>query len=135
MKATIGRPRFRPTKEQREIVSILRASGHDENAIAAYLDIAPGTLRARFRHELDHGALKARAAVVIATHRAAAAGNSGAARVWLQEFAGAEPKAKVRPRKPAVLGKKAQAERASVEASQNTGWAELLGETGSDRPN
>jgi AraC-like DNA-binding protein len=53
MKSRSGRPRFKPSTQQRRLVGVLRAAKLTEDDIATVIGIAPQTLRGAFRAELE----------------------------------------------------------------------------------
>lgn len=55
----MGRPPFKPTDDQREQVEAYVSYGATHDDIAELIGVAPKTLRAHFRAELDRGSLKA----------------------------------------------------------------------------
>lgn len=59
----MAKPRFNPTPEQRKIVRAMAGYGVPQEDIAVVVGIAPKTLRARFRNELDRAMIEANAKV------------------------------------------------------------------------
>lgn len=53
-----GRPTWQPTDKQRGEVEAFTVAGYSQDEIAAYLGIAPSTLREHCRRELDFSAMK-----------------------------------------------------------------------------
>lgn len=74
----------RPTESSRATVKAMAAYGIPQDDIASYLDIAPKTLRAHYRAELDKGATEANAKVAESLFRQATTGNVAAAIFWLK---------------------------------------------------
>lgn len=68
---------------QSEQVALLIAAGMDVPEIAAVMDLTQVELRARFRRELKHGALIARATQIARLAAASAGGNASAAKQLL----------------------------------------------------
>ncbi|CAB4167428.1 hypothetical protein UFOVP860_19 [uncultured Caudovirales phage] len=77
-----GRPRFKPTKKQRERVKLLKADGWSNERIAAQLTISRNTLEAAFATELELGADAKRVENLEAAEAAAKKGNASAIK-WL----------------------------------------------------
>jgi hypothetical protein len=121
-----GRPPFEPTEDQREKVRVCKAGGMSNEAIAIALGIAPHTLTKHFFADVELGAAKVTAEILMARYHSAKAGNV-AAQNRLLETAGALPPkpAKPAPRVPAkgkkeILDEEAQVSRASP------GWGDVL---------
>lgn len=66
-----GRPRHYPTEMQRRLVRVLAAHGIAQREISRALAIDPKTLRLHYRRELDVGAVKLEAALVLHLYRLA----------------------------------------------------------------
>lgn len=85
-----GRPRFKPTKPQRDRVKLLKAMGWSNERIAAQVldkkgkPICRNTLETVFASELLHGADAKRVENIEAMQRAAMKGNASAGK-WLDE--------------------------------------------------
>lgn len=77
-----GRPPFKPTKEQRDIVESTSGYGIPHDQIARLIGITKPTLEKHFRNELDVGAAKANAKVVESLYEQAVGGNVTAAIWW-----------------------------------------------------
>jgi hypothetical protein len=58
-----GRHKHRPTDEQRRQVTLLSGYGLQQEQIATFINVAPKTLRLRYRRELDLGVVQANAQV------------------------------------------------------------------------
>jgi hypothetical protein len=84
-----GRPPFKPTDEQRNLVKELAAVGAPHKLIARKLGIrSPKTLRKHFRDELDLGSMEVNAHVAKYLYQSAKAGNVEAQKSWLRSRAG-----------------------------------------------
>lgn len=84
-----GRPRFQPTKAQRDRVKLLKAMGWSNERIAAQIlvkgkPIARNTLEDRFADELQFGADAKRLENLESMEKAAKKGNASAGK-WLAE--------------------------------------------------
>lgn len=82
-----GRPRFTPTRAQRERVKLLKAFGWSNERIAALIGpkgISRNTLEAAFAAELEFGADAKRLENMEAMEKAAKKGNASAGK-WLAE--------------------------------------------------
>jgi folate-binding Fe-S cluster repair protein YgfZ len=84
-----GRPRFKPTKQQRDRVKLLKAMGWSNERIAAQIlvkgkPIARNTLEDRFADDLQFGADAKRLENIEAMEKAAKKGNASAGK-WLAE--------------------------------------------------
>ena len=81
----MARPQFQPTEEQRRLVRTMASFGIPQDDIAVVLEIAPKTLRAHFRSELDRAAIEANARVMGAMYKMATSGEHPAASIfWLK---------------------------------------------------
>jgi hypothetical protein len=81
----MGRPKFKPTDEQRRIVETMAGYGIPETGIAAFLSISAKTLRKHFRRELDIGIINANAAVTQCLFKLATSGKCPAATIFWQK--------------------------------------------------
>lgn len=79
-----GRPRYKPTKPQRDRVKLLRADGWSIERIAAQLGIAHTTLMSAFASEIEFGADAKRIELIEAMQAAAKKGNASAGK-WLHD--------------------------------------------------
>jgi DNA-binding CsgD family transcriptional regulator len=70
-KSTGGRPAHHRTAMHRRLVQVLAAQGVPQREICRVLEIDEKTLRKHFRHELDVGASKLEAALIMHLHRIA----------------------------------------------------------------
>lgn len=71
-----GRPRFKPTKVQRERVKLLKADGWQNDRIARHLGIARNTLEAAFAEEIEFGLDVKQAELLASADKAAKKGNA-----------------------------------------------------------
>lgn len=126
----MARPQHKPTPAQRRTVSIAAGGGMSHYEIALAIGIDKGTLEKHYEFELSTGAMKRRAEVVEAMHKAAAKGNVSAQRAYLERTPQLGlPPLPTEPEKPAKgekLGKKAQAAQDAATAAAGTGWDGLL---------
>lgn len=103
-----GRPAYRPSLEDRQMVEQMKFCGDSENTIARALGIDPDTLRKHFPEELADGHAQRRKEVVGMLFGAARSGNVAAIK-RLEEMgrvAGAQEAVKSREAKAPKLGKK-----------------------------
>jgi hypothetical protein len=130
----MSRPEYEPSKFDRDKVEIWAASGMSQEAMAAALGIARGTLTKHFEVEMTTGAAKRQAKVMEALYSAAMRGNVSAQKAFLSG-AGLAPTMRppVPPAPPASdepaadkLGKKESAVLAAQTAHEGTGWAGLV---------
>jgi hypothetical protein len=77
-----GRPRHRPTDEQRRQATLLSGYGIPQEQIATMLQLDPKTLRKFYRRELDVGAIQANAAVAQSLFQMATRDKIPAAAIW-----------------------------------------------------
>ncbi|WP_234828063.1 RNA polymerase subunit sigma-70 [Sinorhizobium fredii] len=75
---TGGRPPHQPDEELRMVVELLAGAAVPQAEICGVLEIDPKTLRRHYRRELDRGAAKVEAALVMHLHRIAS-GSDGTA--------------------------------------------------------
>lgn len=83
-----GRPAFKPTPEQRKMVTGLSAVGIRHEDIALYVGIDDKTLRLHFRGELDRGTIEANAKVGQRLFAKALAGDTASMIFWMKARAG-----------------------------------------------
>lgn len=119
-----GRPAYVPTDEDREKVRVLKAGGMSNEAIAEALSISEPTLRKYFALDLEVGAAKVTAEVIMARYRSAIAGNATAQNKWL-DAAGAVPPKPRRKAEP-KLGKKEIAQAEAETAHEASDWGSIL---------
>ena len=87
----MGRRAHKPDPFHRRQVEAMAGYGVPENDIAGVIDIDPKTLRKHYRHELDHGHVKANAKVAENLYRKATGEGREAvvaAIFWLKTRAG-----------------------------------------------
>ena len=84
----MGRPPFQPTDEDHEKVRVLKAGAMSQAAIAEALGISEPTLTKYFSQDLEIGAAKVTAEILMARYNSAKAGNVSAQNKLL-EMAGA----------------------------------------------
>lgn len=84
------RANFRPTDENRKMVTLMSACGMTHEQIAIRIGIrSPKTLRKHFRHELDCGSIDANTRAAQTLFKMATSGNYPAATIfWLKSRAG-----------------------------------------------
>jgi len=68
-----------------ERIGCLKACSFTDVQIAQALDMTVLELRTKYADDLEHGAERARAAIIEAMYRAACAGNKGAADVYYEQ--------------------------------------------------
>lgn len=110
-----GRPAYRPTLEDRQIVEQMKFCGESDNTIARALGIDPDTLRRHFVDELADGHAQRRKEVIGLLFTAARNGNVAAVKK-LEEMgraAGAAEAVKAREPKAASVGKKEERQAAA----------------------
>jgi hypothetical protein len=84
-----GRPKHRPTDEQRRQVLSLTGYGIHQDEVAKLLQIAPKTLRLHYRRELDTGVTEANARVAQSLYNMAVRDKVPSAAIfWLKARAG-----------------------------------------------
>ena len=119
-----GRPEYVATDEEREKVRVLKAGGMSNEAIAEAIGISEPTLRKHFSFDIEIGAAKVTADILMARYRAAIGGNVSAQNKWL-DAAGAVPP-KGRKAKDPKPGKKEAAQTEADTAHQSSDWGNLL---------
>ena len=119
-----GRPEFVVTDEDREKVRVLKAGGMSNEAIAEAIGISEPTLRKHFSLDLEVGAAKVTADVLMARYRAAMGGNVSAQNKWLEAAGAIPPKPRKAKEKP--VGKKEAAQAEAETAHQSSDWGTLL---------
>ncbi|TGT76735.1 MULTISPECIES: hypothetical protein [unclassified Mesorhizobium] len=120
-----GRPEFVATDEDRHKVRVLKAGGMSAEAIAEAINISEPTLRKYFSLDLEVGAAKVTAEMLMARYNAGIGGNVNAQNKWLEAAGAIPPKPRREPKPPAkgkkeILEEEAQVERASP------GWGDVL---------
>jgi hypothetical protein len=124
-----GRPSFKKTKENQELVALLRADGWTQDRIAAHLGCDTKTLAKYFSRELQYGSDLIRAMALQVTLQRMRQGNSVATGRLLDltlEAGGAAVPLAPKADKPAPLGKKEAANADAQTAHKGTGWGDLL---------
>lgn len=129
-----GRPSFAKSKENQELVALLKAAGWRQAKIAAYLGCDEKTLRKYFSRELEHGDYLIEGMALEVTLKKMRSGNSVATgrildlvdrgRAAVPFDAGARPAQDAD--EPERLGKKEIANRDAQTAHEGTGWGALL---------
>lgn len=121
------------TAEERYDVSVLKASGMSDEAIALHKQITVEMLKASFAEDLEIGAASRRAEVYLSLHKKAREGVVSAVNLFVQlaekaeiaeaqrKFTGGEPE-ESEPK----LGKKELASLAAEDAVNDEGWGGLL---------
>jgi hypothetical protein len=124
-----GRPSFKKTKENQELVALLRADGWTHERIAMYLGCDAKTLGKHFSRELQYGSDLIRGMALQVTLQRMRQGNSVATgrllELTLEAGGAAVPIVPAAPR-PAPLGKKDAANAEAQVAHENTTWGGLL---------
>ena len=112
----MGRPRFKPTKAQRDRVKLLKADGWSNERIAAQLGISRNTLEQALAAELEFGSDAKRVELLEAMEKAAKKGNASAGKWLADRYDVARAAHQVEQReepRPQVLGKKEQRQEAA----------------------
>ncbi|UIK05016.1 hypothetical protein [Neorhizobium galegae] len=112
-----GRPQYRPSLEDRQMVEQMKFCGESDNTIARALGIDPDTMRKHFGDELADGHAQRRKEVIGMLFGAARGGNVAAIKK-LEEMgraAGAQEAVKGREARAPKLGKKEE-QKASAKA-------------------
>ncbi len=130
-----GRPAHVPTAQNRGLVTMLVATGHKPDDIAAVLRVSMPTLRKHYFSELGDSKIermRVRGKLLVQMMTEALKGNVGAGKFIAGELARAElgttpdaAKAKA-PAKATPLGKKEEERLAAYGAGRETGWQDLL---------
>ncbi|RAI44716.1 helix-turn-helix domain-containing protein [Rhodoplanes roseus] len=131
-----GRPSFAKTKENQELVCLLRASGWTQQRICRYLGCDEKTLRKYFSRELEEGADRIEGMALEVLLKKMRLGDRLSATKLLELIDDKGNPAPPVPRaapKEAPLGKKAQLEAEARTGHSATGWGDLL--EGGDLPN
>lgn len=102
-----GRKAYQPTDEEREKVRVLKAGGMSNEAIAEAIGISEPTLSKHFSSDLEIGAAKVTAEVLMARYRSAMGGNVSAQNKMLEQVGAVRARDKRAPAPP-KLGKKEQ---------------------------
>ncbi|MGE0845826.1 MAG: helix-turn-helix domain-containing protein [Flavobacteriaceae bacterium] len=126
-----GRPSFAKSKENQELVALLRAAGWNQSRIARYLGCDEKTLRKHFSRELEQGCDIIEAMGLQVLLKKVREGNAPSVNRLLDLVENKGNPAPPAPLKPAAaaaerLGKKASADLAAVDAHRDTGWGSIL---------
>lgn len=126
-----GRPSFGKSKENQELVCLLRAAGWTQARIAAYLQCDEKTLRKNFSRELQDGADQIEGMALEVTLKKMKSGNSVAiSRIFdiIEKQGAPAVPIPISPEKTPdeKLGKKEAANRDAHTAHEGTPWASLL---------
>lgn len=81
-----GRPRFKPTKAQRNRVKLMKAAGWSNERIAAQIGVARNTLEKALAAELEFGADSKKLQVMENLEKASGKGNASASKQLLDMF-------------------------------------------------
>ncbi|WP_411033830.1 hypothetical protein [Shinella sp. BYT-45] len=124
-----GRPSYAKSKENQELVTVLRTAGWNQERIARQLGCDVKTLRKYFSRELDAGADIVEAEALMVTYRKMRQGNSVATGRILDLADKAQmalPQRRQPAEKPVRLGKKEQADVDARSGHENNEWGNLL---------
>ncbi|RKD61672.1 helix-turn-helix domain-containing protein [Rhizobium sp. WW_1] len=124
-----GRPSFAKSKENQELVSLLRAAGWTQARIAKYIGCDEKTLRKNFSRELEHGLDMIEGMALEVTFKKMKLGNSVAiSRIFDVIEKQGKPAVPLQPKpeKEERLGKKETANREAQTAHEGTEWGTLL---------
>ena len=120
-----GRRAYRPSDEDREKVRVLKACGMSTAAIAEAVGVSFKTLQNHFSEDLEVGAAKVKAEVLMARHRSAMGGNVSAQNKMIEAM-GLVPPPAPKVEKAKKMGKKEQLEIDAQTPPVDTSWGELL---------
>lgn len=120
-----GRPAYKKTKENQELVACLRAIGWTKSRIAAEMGCDEETLVKHFSVELDQGPDRVRALMLQSLVAKVKQGNTAAIRMLQNLTDPTPPPARGQNKKPAI-GKKGMAEKAARAPIEDQEWSELL---------
>jgi len=125
-----GRPSYAKSKENQELVTVLRCANWSHERISRYIGCDEKTLRKHFSRELDAGADIVEAEALMVTYQKMRQGNSVATGRILDLADKAQLATPQRRSVPAPkaerLGKKAQLEQDAQTGHRDSGWSELL---------
>ncbi|WWT40025.1 hypothetical protein [Nostoc phage Nsp-JY10] len=126
-----GRPSYSKSKENQELVTVLRCANWSHERIARYIGCDEKTLRKHFSRELDAGADIVEAEALMVTYRRMRQGNSVATGRILEiadktQLASPQRKAALKPEKAPKLGKKEQLDVDARQGHQDNDWGNLL---------
>jgi len=129
-----GRPAYKKTKENQELVASLRAIGWTKKRIATEMGCDEDTLTKHFSVELDQGPDRVRVLMLQALVAKVKQGNTAAIRM-LQNLTDPTPPLNRGKVKQPPLGKKDQLERNAKAPVEDAEWGELLDPEGRGRAN
>jgi hypothetical protein len=112
-----GRRPYKPSDEEREKVRVLKAGGMSHDAIAVAIGVSGPTLAKHFSVDLECGAAKVTAEILMARYSAAKEGNVSAQNRLL-DLAGAARAQDRRVPSPKKMGKKEERQVAAQKATQ-----------------
>ncbi|WP_439572623.1 hypothetical protein [Phreatobacter sp.] len=124
-----GRPSFKKTQQNQELVALLRADGWTHDRIAAYLGCDAKTLAKHFSRELQYGSDLIRGMALQVTLQRMRQGNSVATgRLLDLTLEAGNPAVPIvpKPDKAAPLGKKEAALAEAQTAHEGTVWGDIL---------
>ena len=98
----MGRPRWQPSEQQKQQVTMLAAIGIQQSIISKLLGVSEPTLRRACRHELATGLARANGQIGAALFGAAMGGNVAAIIFWMKTRAGWKETLTVEMAKPAA---------------------------------
>lgn len=124
-----GRPSFSKTRENQELVCLLRASGWTQERIARYLGCDEKTLRKHFSRELSEGSDRIEGMALEVLLKKMRSGDRLSATKLLElidEKGNPAPPIAPSPPKEKPVGKKAQLEAEARTGHTSTGWGDIL---------
>ncbi len=133
-----GRPRWEPTEEDREAVTILVCAGFKQDSIARRFGISVDTLQLYCEIEIANGYDLRRQDVVLALYRKAVGSDKNPNSAAINQFLkNVDTLPQPQSHRPRVMtpGKKEQAVADASTASQGTSWDQLLNARSPGSPN
>jgi transposase len=121
-----GRLPFEPTDPDREKVRVCKAGGMSNEAIATALGIAVHTLTKHFSADIELGAAKVTAEILMARYNSAKAGNVAAQNRVLETSGALPPKPSKPAPKGAAKGKKEILDEEAQVSRASPGWGDVL---------
>ncbi|MEQ1403848.1 hypothetical protein ABK249_02785 [Neorhizobium sp. Rsf11] len=126
-----GRPSYRKSLENQELVTVLRCANWNHERIARYIGCDEKTLRKHFSRELEAGADIVEAEALMVTYRKMRQGNSVATGRILDladktQLESPQRRQPAKEQKPQKLGKKEQAVVDARSGHENNGWGSVL---------
>lgn len=128
-----GRPSYAVSKENQEVVTVLRAANWNHERIAGILGCDEKTLRKHFSRELEVGADIVEAEALMVNYRKMRMGNNAATGRVLEmaerkqlEHPQKKPAAATKPERARKLGKKEQQAADAQVGHQGNEWGNLL---------